>query len=158
MEKIMRILIAAVGRAKAGPERALFEHYQGRIQQPFSLQLKEVEEKRPLQGAELKASEAALLLASAPKGALLIAMDERGKSLGSPEFADQIGKWRDEGQRDLVFLIGGADGLDESVRKQARLALSLGKQTWPHMLVRGLLAEQVYRVQCILAGHPYHRQ
>ncbi len=153
----MRIIIAAVGRAKAGPERVLFEQYQGRIKQPFSLQLKEVEEKRPLQGAELKASEASLLLGSAPKEALLVAMDERGKSLGSQQLADQVGRWRDEGHRDLVFLIGGAEGLDESVHKQAQLMMSFGKQTWPHMLIRGLLAEQLYRTQCILGGHPYHR-
>lgn len=137
---------------------ALFEHYRGRLQHPFSLDLKEVEEKRSLQGGELKRSEAALLLAAAPKGALLIALDERGKTLTSVDFADQIGCWRDEGQRELVFLIGGADGLDESIRKQARLTLSFGNQTWPHMLVRGLLAEQLYRAQCILGGHPYHRQ
>jgi len=154
----MRFVIAAVGRAKAGPEKTLFEHYLGRLQQPFSLELKEVEEKRPLQGLELKRSEAALLMAVVPKGALIVAMDERGKSLSSPQFADHIGRWRDAGQRDLVFMIGGADGLDGSVRSQARLTLSFGNQTWPHMLVRGLLAEQVYRAQCILGGHPYHRQ
>ena len=154
----MRFVIAAVGRAKAGPEKALFEHYLDRLQQPFSLELKEVEEKRPLQGLELKRSEATLLMAAAPKGALIVAMDERGKSLSSPQFADHIGRWRDEGQRDLIFIIGGADGLDESVRSQARLILSFGNQTWPHMLVRGLLAEQIYRAQCILGGHPYHRQ
>ncbi len=154
----MRIVIAAVGRAKAGPEKALFEHYRDRIQKPFSLELKEVEEKRSLRGAELKSSEAALLTAATPKGALVIALDERGKSMASPEFADIIGGWRDEGQRQLAFLIGGADGLDESVRDRARLTLSFGGQTWPHMLVRGLLAEQIYRAQCILGGHPYHRQ
>jgi 23S rRNA (pseudouridine1915-N3)-methyltransferase len=154
----MRILIAAVGRAKAGPERALFEHYQARLQPPFSLELKEVEEKRPLQGAELKAREAALLLGVVPKGALVIALDEKGKSQPSTEFANKIGGWRDEGIRDVAFLIGGADGLDAAIRKQARLSLSFGAQTWPHMLVRGLLAEQVYRAQCILGGHPYHRE
>ncbi len=154
----MRILIAAVGRAKAGPERALFEHYQARLLNPFSLELKEVEEKRPLQGVELKQREADLLLGVVPKGALVIALDERGKSLPSTKFASKIGEWRDEGIRDIAFLIGGADGLDEKIRKQARLSLSFGAQTWPHMLVRGLLAEQVYRARCILGGHPYHRE
>ncbi|NQU55792.1 MAG: 23S rRNA (pseudouridine(1915)-N(3))-methyltransferase RlmH [Rhodospirillales bacterium] len=154
----MRSVIIAVGRAKAGPEKALFEHFRGRLKQPFSLELKEVEEKRPLQGPELKSSEAALLLAAMPKDALIIALDERGKSLTSPQFSKQIGNWRDAGERELAFLIGGADGLDESIREQARLTLSFGNQTWPHMLVRGLLAEQLYRAQCILGGHPYHRQ
>ena len=154
----MRILIAAVGRAKAGPERALFEHYQARVQAPFSLQVKEVEEKRAVQGAQLKQREAALLHACVPDGAIIIALDERGKSLSSTDFAGKIGSWRDEGMRDLVFMIGGADGLDEGVRKQARQTLSFGAQTWPHMLVRGLLTEQLYRAQCILGGHPYHRE
>lgn len=154
----MQIILAAVGRARAGPERVLFEHYQGRLKQPFCLQLKEVEEKRPLQGAELKSSEAKLLLAAVPTGALIIALDERGKTLSSPALASQIGGWRDQGHHQLAFVIGGADGLHESVRKQARLRMSFGRQTWPHMLVRGLLAEQIYRAQCILGGHPYHRQ
>jgi len=154
----MRILIAAVGRAKAGPERTLFEHYQARVQAPFSLQLKEVEEKRALQGAQLKQREAALLQSCVPDGAVVIALDERGQSLPSTDFAGKIASWRDEGMRDLVFLIGGADGLDDGIRRQARQTMSFGAQTWPHMLVRGLLAEQLYRAQCILGGHPYHRQ
>ncbi len=154
----MRILIAAVGRAKAGPERALFEHYQARLQQPFSLDLKEVEEKRPLEGAELKQREGALLLETVPKGALVIALDEKGKSLSSADFAGKIGGWRDEGNRDLVFVIGGANGLDDRVLEKADLTLAFGSQTWPHMLVRGMLAEQIYRTQCILGGHPYHRE
>jgi 23S rRNA (pseudouridine1915-N3)-methyltransferase len=154
----MRILIAAVGRAKAGPERTLFEHYQARVQAPFSLQLKEVEEKRAIQGAQLKQHEAALLHTCIPDGAIVIALDERGKSLSSTDFARKIGIWRDEGVRDLVFMIGGAGGLDEAIRKQARQTMSFGAQTWPHMLVRGLLAEQLYRAQCILGGHPYHRE
>lgn len=151
----MRILIAAVGRAKAGPERALYEHYAGRI--TFPLTLKEVEEKRALAAPELKRREAELLLAALPDGATVVALDERGKGLTSRKFAETIGRWRDDGIRDLVFLIGGADGLDEPIRKKAALVLSLGDATWPHMLVRGLIAEQIYRAQCILSGHPYHR-
>ncbi|MHA1597608.1 MAG: 23S rRNA (pseudouridine(1915)-N(3))-methyltransferase RlmH [Alphaproteobacteria bacterium] len=154
----MRLLIAAIGRAKAGPERDLFEHYRGRIRQPFSLDLKEVEVKRSLSTSEMKAREAELLLGAVPTGALVVALDERGKSLSSIDFAGKLGGWRDTGEADVVFLIGGADGLDASVRENARLVLSLGAATWPHMLVRGLLAEQVYRAQCILGGHPYHRE
>ena len=154
----MRMLIAAVGRAKAGPERALFEHYQARLQPPFTLELKEVEEKRPLKGVELKRREAELLSAQLPRDGMIVALDERGKSLKSMELARKLGDWRDDGVRDLAFVIGGADGLDENLRKQAGLVLSFGAQTWPHMLVRGLLAEQLYRAQCILGGHPYHRE
>lgn len=154
----MRIIVAAVGRARAGPERDLFEHYRDRIRKPFSLELKEVEEKRTLQGAELRRAEAGLLLAAAPPGSLLVALDEGGGSLSSPDLAKKIGRWRDDGRPGLTFVIGGADGLDARVRDKAGLVMSFGAQTWPHMLVRGMLAEQLYRAQCILAGHPYHRR
>lgn len=152
----MRVHIVAVGRAKRGPEKALFDAYAERIRWPF--QLHEVEEKRPLSGQELKSREAELLLSAIPDGAVVIALDERGKALGSEELAGRVGQWRDEGCGDLVFVIGGADGLDETVRQRADLCLCFGKLTWPHMLVRGMLAEQVYRCQQILAGHPYHRR
>ena len=152
----MRILIAAVGRLKAGPERALFEHYAGRVTFPFCL--KEVEEKRRLPAGKLRKREAELLLGAAPRGAVIVALDERGQALSSAALADRIGAWRDDGRRDLVFLIGGPQGLDESMKTGADLVLSLGPMTWPHLLVRGLVAEQIYRAQCILSGHPYHRR
>lgn len=151
----MRILLAAVGRAKAGPERALFEHYAGRLTWPLTL--REVEEKRPLAVAERMAREADLLLAAVPPGAVVVALDERGRQLSSPDLAARIAGWRDAGQADLAFLIGGADGHGEAVRRRADLLLGFGAMTWPHMLVRGMLAEQLYRAQSILAGHPYHR-
>ena len=154
----MRLLIAAVGRAKAGPERDLFDHYRGRIRPPFSLDLKEVEEKRSLSTSEMKQREAELLTCAVPTGAIVVAMDERGKQLSSIDFAGKLGGWRDGGEGDVAFMIGGADGLDASVRDTARMTLSRGAATWPHMLVRGLLAEQIYRAQCILGGHPYHRE
>ncbi|NQV47050.1 MAG: 23S rRNA (pseudouridine(1915)-N(3))-methyltransferase RlmH [Rhodospirillaceae bacterium] len=154
----MRILIAAVGRAKAGPERELYEHYRGRVIQPFSLELKEVEEKRSLSAPELKQREGELLLAAIPDGAITVALDERGKAASSAEFAKMLGHWRDDGIRDVVFLIGGAGGLADPVRAAASHVMSFGAATWPHMLVRGLLAEQVYRAQSILSGHPYHRE
>ncbi len=158
----MRLLIAAAGRWKAGgktggksgPERALFEHYAGRI--AFALELREIEEKKKLKPQALKKREGELLLAQVPDGAVVVALDEAGKTLSSAAFAKKLGCWRDEA-RDVVFLIGGADGLDGSVKKRADLVISFGSQTWPHLLVRGLLAEQVYRAECILSGHPYHR-
>lgn len=151
----MDFLIAAVGRAKAGPERALYEHYARRLKSP--LVLKEVEEKRPLPAAQRMPREAELLLACVPPGARVIALDERGKDLGSEALATRLGQWRDESIPACCFLIGGADGHDPSVRARADLLLSFGKLTWPHMLVRGMLAEQIYRCQSILEGHPYHR-
>jgi 23S rRNA (pseudouridine1915-N3)-methyltransferase len=151
----MRLTLIAVGRAKAGPDRDLFDHYTRRITTPF--ELREVEEKKPLSGLELKRREASLLDAAVPDGAVRIALDEKGRDLTSREFAKKINYWRDESIRDVAFIIGGADGLDADLLKRCDLRLCLGKQTWPHMLVRGLIAEQLYRAQCILAGHPYHR-
>jgi len=148
----MRMTIVAVGRAKAGPERDLVQHYLKRMAQP--LDLKEVEAKA---ANDAKRSEGEKLLAAAPKDAVIVALDERGKELSSRQLADRIAGWRDDGIRDIVFLIGGADGLDGRVRERADLLLSFGRVTWPHMLMRGMLAEQIYRAQCILAGHPYHR-
>ncbi|MEQ8227388.1 MAG: 23S rRNA (pseudouridine(1915)-N(3))-methyltransferase RlmH [Rhodospirillales bacterium] len=151
----MRITIIAVGRRKQGPEQDLFDQYKGRL--PWPLDLKLVEEKKPLSGDALKAREADLLLAALPDGATVIALDERGTSDTSPKFAERLSAWRDDGARDLAFLIGGADGLAEEVRTRARFVMSLGKQTWPHQLVPALLAEQLYRAHAILTGHPYHR-
>lgn len=152
----MEVHLIAVGRARRGPEQALFEHYTKRLRHPFKLI--EVEEKRPLSGAELQQREASLLLSAIPDGAAVIALDERGKHLDSPAFAQTLADWRDRGARSMAFLIGGADGLTDAVRTRADLILCLGKMTWPHMLVRGLVAEQLYRAQQISAGHPYHRQ
>ena len=152
----MRLHVAAVGRCKAGPERALYEHFARRV--TFPLDLIEVEEKRRLPAKALKKREAELLLAPAPKGALLVALDEKGKPFTSLAFAKRLGQWRDDGVKDIAFLIGGAEGLDESLLKRAALVLSLGPMTWPHLMARAMLAEQLYRAQSILAGHPYHRE
>ncbi len=156
----MRMTLVAIGRAKPGPHRDLFEHYAERLGHGLlgGLRLKEVEERRPLPPVELKRREAELLLGARPKDARLVALDERGKTLASGDFAALLGRWRDEGVQDLAFAIGGADGLDESVREAAALTLALGPMTWPHLLTRALLAEQLYRAQSILTGHPYHRE
>jgi 23S rRNA (pseudouridine1915-N3)-methyltransferase len=150
----MRLLIAAAGKWKSGPERALFEQYAGRI--ACALELREIEVKKKLKADLLKRREGELLLAQVPDGAVIVALDEAGKTLSSAAFAEKLGRWRDEA-RDVVFLIGGADGLDGAVKKSANFVIGFGSQTWPHLLVRSLLAEQIYRAECILAGHPYHR-
>ncbi len=149
----MRFLVVAVGRARAGPELALWQEFSGRLTTP--VRLVEVESKKA--GPGLKDREAELLLKAVPDAAALVALDERGKSLSSEAFSKTLAKWRDEGTSDVAFVIGGADGLADSVRARTRLLLSLGAMTWPHMLVRGLLAEQLYRAERIWAGHPYHR-
>jgi 23S rRNA (pseudouridine1915-N3)-methyltransferase len=105
----------------------------------------------------LKAREGELLLSALPARTPLIALDERGSAWSSRALADRIAAWRDRGVAELAFAIGGADGLDAAVLGRAEAVLSLGPMTWPHLLVRGMLLEQLYRAQQILAGHPYHR-
>jgi 23S rRNA (pseudouridine1915-N3)-methyltransferase len=154
----MRILLIAVGKAKPGPARALFEDYAQRLRPP--LELIEVEERRPLPSSELRRREGELLRAALARRAgkpLAVALDERGQSLDSAAFAKQLSRWRDSGAAELAFLIGGADGLDPALCRASDFRLALGPLTWPHLLVRGLIAEQLYRAQQILAGHPYHR-
>jgi 23S rRNA (pseudouridine1915-N3)-methyltransferase len=151
----LKLMIAAIGRAGRGPERDLYEHYAKRIRWP--LVLRELEEKKKLQPAERVRREGELLLATAPAKAVLVALDRRGKVLDSETFARQLERWRDHSVADLAFLIGGADGHGEPVLKKASLVLSFGDMTWPHLLARAMLAEQIYRGQQLLAGHPYHR-
>ncbi len=154
----MRLTIAAVGRlsaARAGPEAALFEHYARRLTD--TLTVREVTDDRSRDMAERRRREAARLLEQVPRGAVLVAMDAGGVALDSPGLAKRMGVWRDNGRQDVCFVFGGADGLDGSVREQAEFVLSMGPMTWPHLLARGMLAEQLYRAQCILTGHPYHR-
>lgn len=156
----MRIVICAVGRARAGTLRDLFEDYVGRIASARLLgriELREVEERRALSGPELKQREGELLRDVVPKGATVVALDARGRAMSSEAFAAQLARWRDTGIGNLAFVIGGAGGLDETLLNEADLVLSLGAMTWPHMLVRPMLAEQLYRATTILQGHPYHR-
>ena len=150
----MKLTIVAIGRAGRGPERELYEHYAGRIRWPLTL--RELEEKKKLPPAELLMREGELLLGAVPKGAALVALDRRGKVLDSGAFAKSLQRWRDNAT-DVAFLIGGADGHGAAVLKNAELSLSFGAMTWPHLLARAMLAEQLYRAQQMLAGHPYHR-
>jgi 23S rRNA (pseudouridine1915-N3)-methyltransferase len=152
----MRLTIAAVGRLGDGPALRLYRDYAGRLSWPIAL--KEVEERRKLPAAERMAREAALLAAACPRGARIVALDERGRQLTSAGFAQLLGKWQGEGVGEVAFAIGGADGIDPEFKKRASLVLSLGPMTWPHLLCRALLAEQLYRAQSILTGHPYHRE
>lgn len=150
----MRLLIAAVGRLRAGPLRDLYLDYVGRL--PWSVDLREFEAATGRSAAERQRREADLILESLPAGAVLVALDPRGRSLTSEDFAKRIGQWRD-GAATLALAIGGADGFDNRVRDRAQLVLSFGSLTWPHLLVRVMLAEQLFRASSILSGHPYHR-
>ncbi|MBL8631329.1 MAG: 23S rRNA (pseudouridine(1915)-N(3))-methyltransferase RlmH [Rhodospirillaceae bacterium] len=151
----MRILIVAIGKSKGGPEKELLELYAERL--PWTLDVKELNSSKDQSADVRKAREAEAMLAAVPEGSTIIALDERGTVEGSEKFAARVGKWRDSGARTLAFLIGGADGHGDAVLKRATHRLSLGAMTWPHMLVRGLLAEQLYRAHSILTNHPYHR-
>ncbi len=155
----MRVHICAVGRLRAGPEKDLIDDYltrfdrTGRSMALGPAQIVEVEDKK---GGGM-AAEAVLLEKAIPAGALICVLDERGTVETSPAFAKRLGHWRDGGCSDLAFVIGGADGIEAALRARADHALSFGKMVWPHMLVRVMLAEQLYRAASILSGGPYHR-
>ncbi|WP_419739090.1 23S rRNA (pseudouridine(1915)-N(3))-methyltransferase RlmH [Ruegeria sp.] len=155
----MRISIVAVGRLRAGPEKTLLDDYLTRFDRTGRglglgpARVIEVEDKKNAgMGAE-----AGLLRKALPKGALICTLDERGRLMSSPDFAQKLGNWRDAGRQDLALIIGGADGVDPSLRAEADFSISFGSMVWPHMLVRVMLAEQLYRAATILSGGPYHR-
>ena len=149
----MKARLLAIGRIKPGPEAALFAQHNARLRPP--LDVSEFAEARG-SPAEIRRREGAAILAALPAGALLVAMDLGGAAPTSEALAALTTRWM-EAARPLAFAIGGAEGLDPSVLARAEARLSLGPLTWPHFLVRGLLAEQLFRAQCIREGHPYHR-
>ncbi|MBQ4826089.1 MULTISPECIES: 23S rRNA (pseudouridine(1915)-N(3))-methyltransferase RlmH [unclassified Leisingera] len=155
----MRLHICAAGRLRAGPEKSLIDDYIARFDRTGRAlglgpaRVVEIEDKK--NGG--MAAEAALLRKALPKGAVICTLDERGKVISSPDFADRLAGWRDSGRQDLALIIGGADGIDPGLRAEADFSISFGKMVWPHMLVRVMLAEQIYRAATILAGSPYHR-
>lgn len=159
----MKIHIYAIGKLKNGPEQELVERYWSRsknlfaplgVEGPIFVELLESQYKT---AAERQKREAEQLMAKLPKNAVVILLDETGKNINSEKFAANILKWREDGIKDLVFIIGGADGHDQQFKKFADLLLSFGSLTMPHQLVRILLTEQLYRAATILNNHPYHR-
>ncbi len=130
--------------------------YAGRLAPPITII--ELEEKRRLPPAVLKLREAELILAARPDGARLVALDQRGAAWSSRDLAERLAFWRDGGAAALAFAIGGAEGLGPAVVERADAVISLGPMTWPHLFVRSMLLEQLYRAQQIHAGHPYHRE
>jgi 23S rRNA (pseudouridine1915-N3)-methyltransferase len=137
------IHIVARGRIGRSPEGELVERYLKRISLPVKVT------ELPDTGGRIPPRE---------RDGVVVALDERGEQLGSMEFAALIGRWRDDGKREVRFLIGAADGLGDGERGEADLLIAFGKATWPHMLARAMLAEQLWRATSILAGHPYHRE
>lgn len=149
-----RLSVLAVGRAPAAsPEAVLFTRYAARLKPPLALI--EVADGRG-SPAEITRREAASLLAALPAGALLVALDQGGLAEGTEGFARRLGRWREEG-REVAFAIGGAEGHDAALLARAGHVMSLGPMTWPHMLVRVMLAEAIYRADSLARGHPYHR-
>ncbi len=135
----MKIRILAAGKLKASPMQELCREYLRRMH--WDVTVKETDD-----------------APAPPDGAFVIALDERGETYASPDFARQLEKWRDRAPGNtLTFMIGPAEGFDETAREKAKILLSFGKQTWPHMMVRVMLLEQIYRAQQILAGHPSHK-
>jgi len=159
----MRILLAAVGRLKEGPERALFTGYAGRLEAAGRgaslgpLQLVELTEARAATAQARKADEAVRLAAAVAAAETRVCLDEGGRSMTSRAFADWLVKRRDSGCRTMAFLIGGPDGHGDRLLAAADLKLSLGPMTLPHGLARIVFAEQLYRAATIINGHPYHR-
>lgn len=159
----MRLIVAAVGRLKRGPERDLAERYgeraakAGRAIGIRAVTISEIDESRARRSTDRVAEEGAALKALIPPQAAVIALDERGETLTSEALAQRIGRWRDQGRPDLVILIGGPDGLAPELLTKTDLRLAFGHLTWPHQLVRIMAFEQLYRAIAILSGHPYHR-
>ena len=158
----MKISLICIGRMKAGPERELADRYhqravaQGRPLGVSAVSVIELPESRAADASRRKAEEAQAILGKA-QGGVIVAFDERGPALDSETVAARFAAWRDSGAEHVCFVIGGADGLDPSVRDAARLVLSFGAMTLPHQLVRVLALEQIYRMMTIIDGHPYHR-
>ncbi len=146
----MKVLVAAIGKCKKNsPERMLIDEYIKRS--GWDIVIKEADNSNP-------GDEAKFLQTAIPQGAKVIVLDERGVNIKSIELAAKLENWQVNGCSEICFLIGGADGHLQSTRDKADLVLSFGKLTLPHMLMRAVLLEQIYRVQTIIAGHPYHRE
>jgi len=159
----MRIAIVAIGRLKNGPEQDLGARYRARAKKVGAQMGLDVGGIRDHAESQLpsadgrREAEAKVLSKGLEDRWRVIALDERGRDTGSVEFAELLGAWRDDGVSDTLFVIGGPDGLHPDLRRRADHVLAFGRATWPHMLVRVLLSEQIYRATTILSGHPYHR-
>ncbi len=159
----MRLVLACVGRLKAGAERDLVARYveraraSGRALGFGDVQMLEIAESSARRAEDRMAEEGTALLAACPAGSFLVALDPRGRHLSSEDLSARLGAERDAGRPAICLIIGGADGLSDAVRARAGVLLAFGAATFPHQLVRVMLAEQIYRAMTILSGHPYHR-
>ena len=159
----MRIVVAAVGRLKQGPERELAERYRkraadaGRSAGVSAFDIIEIKESRAGDAARRMLEESIAIANIIPDDGVIVILDQRGESMRSSDFAGRLQGWRSEDRSAVAFIIGGHDGLAPSLREKSNMAIAFGAATWPHQLVRIMLLEQLYRAGTILAGHPYHR-
>jgi 23S rRNA (pseudouridine1915-N3)-methyltransferase len=159
----MRLIVAAIGRLKAGPERELAERFRDRVAKAGravglrDIEIVEIRESRAQETAKRVLEESIALANLIPERAVIVALDEKGKNIDSGALTGAVRGWSDAGRPAAVFCIGGADGLGAEIKQRADLILAFGAATWPHQLVRIMLLEQLYRAVTILAGHPYHR-
>ena len=159
----MRLIIAAVGRMKSGPESELAERYRDRVAKGGravgirDIEIIEIRDSRAPDIARRALEESIALVNIIPERAVIVVLDENGESLDSNSLTGRLRNWRDTGRPAVVFIIGGADGLAAQLKNRAELTLAFGAATWPHQLVRIMLLEQLYRATTILTGHPYHR-
>ena len=151
----MRVSILAIGKNRQGVFKDLYEFYAKRIQ--WEIQLVEVEIRKTLDWKKQRLNETRKLLSSVPKDSLIVILDESGKLLTSRALSNWINNQVDNGAKDVSFLIGGSHGLDLSAISSPNLMISLGRVTWPHLMIRGMISEQLYRAQQILQNHPYHK-
>ena len=159
----MRIVVAAIGRMKQGPERELAERFRrraaasGRTTGLRDIDIIEIKESRAGDAQRRMLEESIAIANIIPDKAVTVILDERGESMNSASFAGRLQGWRSEDRPAVIFIVGGSDGLATSLRENAHLRLAFGTATWPHQLVRIMLLEQIYRAVTIISGHPYHR-
>lgn len=159
----MRIVVAAIGRMKQGPERELAERFRkraaasGRSTGLRDVDIIEIRESRAGDAQRRMLEESIAIANIIPDKAVTVIMDERGESMNSASFAGRLQGWRSEDRPAVIFIVGGSDGLATSLRENAHLRLAFGAATWPHQLVQIMLLEQIYRAVTIISGHPYHR-
>ncbi len=154
----MRITILSIGKFENSPHKAVFENYLKRLKWKVELRELELRNAQNMSVEKVKEGEGELILKSLKPSSKLIVLDEHGKQFGSIEFSKMIADAALQGDSDITFVIGGSDGLASAVLQKAALKISLSKMTFPHLMVRSILIEQIYRAQTIINGHPYHRE
>ncbi len=152
----MKVRLVLVGRSERGLVTDGVDHYLGRLSRSFAVEQVVLPEAGKGEPAYQQRVESERILAAIKPGERVVVLDERGKAVTSPQFAERLGAWRDQGVRQVAFVIGGAYGMTDAVRERADLVLALSAMTFPHQLVRVLFAEQLYRASAILQGSPYH--